>query len=719
MNFAFRAYPSHPWLTDWTFEPRGSASAFRERKGECFFQSTDTVGRIAPHVESPQWMLQVPVPQNSRTNMLFNGFCAYFEQRRQKFNAEVFTPEPGVLWGRFNNIPKPVLLSDLPIMETDDYQWIEYDESPVLLATRAATFCLVTNSRIQKDAARLAERYLERNIEEFLKEELEHRAGAASFFEQMTHHDSLAVISTECLMRSLRPAEGKIPLTWSQSAEPGPAHFNVNELYPLAMAWRYIDAGVAEELVLCALKLQVSSGAIPVINAPHGTYSIPEAPKPLIAKTAEMVWQETRNPEFLKAVIPSLRRHVQWLLHHFDPKKRGLHCWQNSGEAFVPHLFESDLASVDLTAMLLSEIDALNRLREHCPANGDTPPYFPDERETIEDNLLNQFWNADDNAFSNGFLRGKVMTVQGFPSFAPLLWKRLPAVYRDSILDRLKTSDFLPGGLNVLSWRTSAMDDEHFPLIQQSVVLQAMQATDPHGTLVSDFARITLQGFVEWHTLSLEENNTLNIAPIEAAYILNVQHTHHYREHAKGRVSGYLFNAFRKLRLDSLDAAVIFVTIFAILGIHSVYNVLHSAPPFGMLEARMNSEYANKNLNKCFRSCQSIIKSYPDQAAEARLLAGNISLFRNDFPTASRLLEEVRTEYPDSPSAMISLGLAYQLQGRFREAEKNYAEFCYLFDQIFPELVERVIRLRLLMQEDFRTPPNWTEIYRYEIMHEL
>lgn len=719
MNFVFRAYPSHPWLTDWTFEPRNCATAFRERNGAYFFQSQETVGRIAPHVESPLWALQIPAPQNSQINLLFNGFCAYLEQRKKVFSAEVFTPEPGIIWGRYHNIPNPVLFSDEPILETEGFQWIGNDESPALLAVRDSTFCLVTKSRIQSDAVRLAESFLDRDIEEYLQEELTERAGATNFFEQMAHHDSLAVISSECLMRSLRPAEGKIPLIWSQSADSKTAHFDINELYPLAMAWRHLDINIAEELVLCALKLQVSSGAIPVINSPHGTYSILEAPKPLLAKTAELVWKESKNFEFLNAVVPSLRRHIQWLLHHFDQKKRGLHCWQNRHEAIVPNLFETDLATTDLTVLLLTEIEALNHLREQSPDYSSTPPYFTAERESLEYNLLQQFWDPEESAFTTAFVRDKSIKVQGFPPITPLLWEKLSTTYRGPILDRIKSADFLPGGLDILSWRKSAVEDETFPLLQQAIILQTMQKTDPHGTLISDFARITLQQFLEWHTLSLEEHSALPITPVIAAYVLNIQHTHQYRFQAKGRVSAPLFKTFRKVKVDRFDMTVVAVTIFAILSIHTIYRVLSEAPPFAVVEARMNSEYTKKSFQECLNSCEIIIKHYPEQAAPAQLLAANILMFKQDFTMAIELLKKVRTTNPDSPGPMIILGLAYQLQNDFLSAEENYAEFCYLFDEIFPELVHDVTQLRQLMQEGFSSPPNWTEIYRYQLLHEL
>lgn len=316
-------------------------------------------------------------------------------------------------------------------------------------------------------------------------------------------------------------------------------------------------------------------------------------------------------------------------------------------------------------------------------------------------------------------MRDKILIVQGFPSLAPLLWEQLPAVYRSPILDRIKTADYLPGGLDILSWRKSEVTKNTFPLLQQAIVLQIMQKADPHGTLISDFARITLQQFLEWHTLSIEEKKSLQITPVIAAYVLNVQETHQYRFQAKGKVSGSLFKVFRKVKVDRFDLAVMIVTLFAVVSVHTVYRVLHAAPPFALIEARMNSDYANKKFLKCFDSCMAIIHHYPDQAAEARLRAANILMFQQKFPAATELLKEVRTSRPDSPGPMILLGLAYQLQNNFAEAEENYAEFCYLFESIFPELVNDVTKLRILMQEGFRTPPNWTEIYRYQLLHEL
>ncbi len=719
MHFIFRPYPAHPWFAEWTFEPRGCNSTFRENSAGLFFQTMETIGRIAPNTENPEWALQVPVPQNGRTNILFNGFCSYFERKNERYGAEVIVPEPGVLWGQSIGIPAPVMASEFPIEHHDGFQWLETDISSVLLLIRDNKFCLVSKALLQTDAIQLAENYLSMDLEETLSLEFERRSGSKSMFEEMSHHDSLATICAESLMKTLRPAEGSIPLAWSQSSSTATPQFDLNELYPLALAWRFVDVGIAEELVTCALKLQTNSGAIPVLYAPHATHSVLEAPKPFLAKTVEAVWEVRKDGELLNMLLPPLRRHLQWLFHHFDPKRRGIHSWKNRNEALSKDLFETDMATVDLTVLLLTEIEALNRLRIHSTIHQSGTDFFEEEYASLQHNLLDQFWNNNDSAFSNAFVRDKVVSLKGFTAFTPLLWNKLPNLQRSSILERIIESGALPGGLSILSWRKSSLEDDSFPLLQQMVVFEALKTADLHGHLLKDFSRITLQAFVEWHSLSLELNNRLQINPVTASFIMNVQSIHQYRYHARGKYSGFLFKWLRKVKADRFDLIVVAATLVAVFSVLLIFNAFSGPPALTILDAQMNSAYANKDGEATIENCNAIMKYYPDNADLAKLMVANISMLQNNFSAASDLYESIREKHPDSPGPMIALGLAHQLQGRFVEAEKSYVVFCYIFDEIFPELVDEVNHFRYLMQEGFSAPPKWPEIYRYQLMHEL
>lgn len=719
MNFIFRDYPAHDWFAEWTLEPRDCSASFRANSEGRFFQTLETVGQLVSNSVDSEWTLQVPVPQNSRINMLFNGFCAYYDQKKKHVGAEVLIPEPGIIWGRFENIPAPILSDGKPVEQDGIFQWLETGNDLTLLAVRDGAFCLVSKSHLRSEAERVALQYLEKDFEAVIQREIDLRSGAKDLFEEMAHHDALAVISAESMMKALRPPEGNIPLHWCQASTTNTPMMDVNELPALAQAWRLMDIEMAEELVLCALKIQTNAGAIAVNYTPHTTHSILEAPKPMLVQTAETIWKVRKNDKFLTAIIPLLRRHLQWLLHHFDPKRSNIYCWKSAQESLAPNLYESDLATVDLAVLLISEVDALNRLRSESLLYASDPDPYETERETLENNILNQFWNNEENAFTKAFLRDQEGTLRGLPSFMPLLWPGLPHTYKINILERVHESGKLPGGLSVLSWRKSAMDDNSFPLIQQLLVFQALKQSDPHGQLLNDFSRITLQGFVEWHDLALEEEKRIPINPVLGAFIMNVQAIRQYRYHAKSGASAYFFKLMRKFRADRYDLIVIAATIFAVISVRLIYGVLNAPPPFDMLEAQMNSAYAERDIEGTLANCMAIINFYPDDSDKALLLAANISILRGSFPDAVELYGQVRERYPDSPGAMIGLGLANQLEGNFEEAEKNYYEFCYIFEEIFPELVEEVNHFRMLMKENFKNPPKWQNMYRYQLMHEL
>jgi tetratricopeptide (TPR) repeat protein len=719
MNFIFKSYPAHPWFSDWIFEPRNCSSSFRENSIGRFFQTLEPAGKLAPNIDNPEWTIQILIPKKCSINLLFNGFCAYSEHKKKQSGAEVLTPEAGILWGRTEGVTAPELTSELQLKKDGIFQWLETDSGIVLLAHQNDIFCLVTKFKLLEDAKNTAQKYFKQDLEEQLSEELKQRSGAQNLFEEMAHHDALAAICAESMMKAYRPPEGAIPLCWCQSSTSSTPMMDVNEIHTLAPAWSWMDPEIAEELILCTLKIQTNAGAIPVHFSPHATFSVMEAPKPMLAKTLETVWEVRKNRDFLSAALPLIRRHIQWLLHHFDPKRRGIHCWNNRAESIIPEQYQSDLSTVDLSVLLITEIDAYTRLQTELATDTAELISFDKERSSLEQNILTQFWNNQENRFINALQKDQVLTMRGFSSFMPLLWKGLPHNQKTHILESIYESGKLPGGLSVLSWRKSAMDDDSFPLIQQLLVFQSLKTAEPHGQLLNDFSRVTLQGFVEWHTLALAKEKRLPINPVTAAYIMNLQALRQYRYHAKGVMSGYFFKLLRRAKADRFDLAVVAATLFAVFSVHLIYSALHAPPPFDMLEAQMNSAYANRNINDTLKNCMAIMKYYPDDSDVAMLLAANISMLRGDSFTASDLYEKVRERYPDSPGPMIALGLAYQLQGKFQEAEKNYAEFCYIFEDIFPELVSEVNHFRYLIEEQFKTPPKWQEIYRYQLMHEL
>jgi len=719
MNLIFKSSPTHPWFPGWVLEPRNCTTGFHERKHESFFQTLPELGVVTPLRKRPEWKFELFLPSDIRIHLMFNGFCGYHITRKTVALVELFTPEPGVLWGRSLHLQTPQLLTKKAVKKTEGFEWMESEEQSVLFAERDGIFCLISKTHRFEDAVRLAEKYFSENFERYLKEEYRKREKSDQLFEQFTRYDALAMLCSETMMRAIRPPEGNILTSWSRT-KGDVAQLDVNELPVLAMAWIHLDPSIAQELLLGVLRLQNNAGALPVLYAPHQTFSLLEAPKPLLARIAEKIWSVTKDRDFLVEVIPLLRRHILWLLQHFDPQRRKVYSWQNKKEGFDSEQYESECASVDLLALLLSEISALNQLQDQLSIQtGEQILYFKEEREYLESMLQKEFWNKDEGRFNRAYIRDKEMVLDGFSEFFPLLFNEIPELQRTEVLNRLCHSSFLPGANEMLSWRVTSPDQTSFPLLQQLILLDILETNDSKGIAARDFTRLLLHGFMEWHTTILNKNQPIDLDPAMAAFIITLMATHHYRDRRKTVATHFLGKMQEKLNISRFDVAVVGIVIFAFLTSHFIYDHLQEKPPFKILSEEMNSAFFDRNVKKMITNAELIQHYYPEKAAKAQFLLANLALIHGDLKKAESFFLKVRDQVPDSPAPMVFLGITYQKQGKFKEANNVYDEFTFLYDEIFPTIVEQVREYQYMMEEGFKSPPGWRKLYKYKAMNEL
>ncbi len=665
-------------------------------------------------------MLDLQVQPYFKSIMLHDGFYAYNVRRTHKRSGiELVVAENGVLWGRFENIPEPRLIPSPDSKVDCGIYWLETVDDYVLLKIEGTQFCLVSRCTLKEEALEVAHRYLGQDIEVGIKARFERRAGIQTFFNHAVHHDALVVASTELMVKALRPPEGIIPMLWVASPASEKPVMNINEIHPIVLAWSKIDIHIAEKLLRCVFQLQTGSGAIPVSVTPDGTTLTLEAPKPLLAKTAELIWNRRKDKQLLDELIPPLRRYLQWTLRHFDPRQRGLHCWKNRSEPIVPHVYENDLATADLTALLLAETEAFNRLCLSSEAFGEYAEAFNKDIEIMKNNMENIFWNAEEEGYVNALCHDRPMLLHGLSSFFPLLWRDLPHAARNKLLEKMRISGVFPGNISIMVWRKTSLDDLSFPALQNILILWALLTADPHGGLVADFARLTLNGFAEWYTLALADKTWVQINPLAAAYVVIVNGALQDQYRIGSGPLTRMVRHLRKAKIDRFDFSIAAATAALILGVRIFYSALAPPPPYPVLEAEMNIAYANFDVTNVLKSYNAIVQHYSEHADSAKMLVANMAM-RGDRPEqALALYEEIRAGYPDSPGPMVAHGLALQLQKRFSEADQIYIEFCFLFDVIFPEVVEQVSSFKSLIQEGFSSPPNWKSIYRYKIMHEI
>ena len=117
------------------------------------------------------------------------------------------------------------------------------------------------------------------------------------------------------------------------------------------------------QLLQTVFKIQTSSGSIPSEIKINGVVASLAAPKPILCMICDEVLNHKKDTAMVESIIPQLIRYLRWILSHFDPTHQGLHSWRNQTETLTPTITSPELATADLTALLLNEIESFDRIR--------------------------------------------------------------------------------------------------------------------------------------------------------------------------------------------------------------------------------------------------------------------------------------------------------------------------------------------------------------------
>lgn len=632
-------------------------------------------------------------------------------------HTEILIPENGVLWGTTINGPLPELITERPSENRHNGVWFSRSTDSVYYAIHEHQFCLIWSQQTPENAQKQAEHYFKKDFAAAVDEEKKKRDNAQRLFPPSELHANLIALYVENLFRALRPSGNGIAEYWSQTPQSSEPGFSINELLPLVSAWSAVDANVAQNLIRSTLSLQLPSGALPTHFRPNEPPKHLAAPLPLIAQATEIAWQAEHDPNFLHHAIPKLRRYMQWTLQHFDPQRKHLYYWQNNKEPLIENTFDTEISTADLYAMLIAEIDAINRLRNEASEDYDEIECFVEERTALERTLIEDFWNEEESSFANAIVRGEKTILTGFSAFMPAIWHDLPEEMAEKMLLNISETGRLPGGKSERIWEMPAAQTHNHPLLQHVLTLYGLKICNGNGSVLRAFSRIAIAGLTDWHTAELEEKK-ISIDPICASYAVALQHTrNNLRE--LGAISRLLDWIQRKTKIDRFEINIALVTLLAVIAIGTVYDQLRSPPDFHVLRDQAKNAYTRGDGVQALHYLLQTIEYYPEKADLARLMAANIYLLQEKYEKAAKLLELVRQKHPDSPGPMISLGLAYHLQGNFEKADQQYEEFTLLFDIIFPELTAEIQNYRYLISEGFEVPTEWKQLFQLPIMKEL
>jgi hypothetical protein len=452
----------------------------------------------------------------------------------------------------------------------------------------------------------------------------------------------------------------------------------------------------------------------------------------MLAQSFELAWQSRRDLVLLKKYLPALRKYVQWAVRRFDPHRDYIPVWQSEQEIFVPGSFEHGKATPELTVMLLAEIEAVLRLCEEGDPAGAAAGALDEERNRLVRTLNTIFWNSKAKAFSNVWKDGHYIHEPSFGSFLPLFWRGLDSAKQTALLETFDETHGFPGSRDPENWKQEQIDDTaRLPAIHQFMAFEALRTADGARALLMLFVRRIREGLAVWFEReSIEAARSADrdepaappayvLGPVMAALVLTVQYEFQ-RETARTSSAGRLILQWiHRLRFTRTDLRIFTVFLLAVLIVHLSYTLPHSRDVKAARVAEALLSYKQGRFVEAMQIC----RRYPHSAL-SQLLQANLLMLAERPGDAEALYRQALLKETESPSALLGLALALQMNGSFDEAAKRYSDFLDLYEtqltsqdqQAAVDLADEFLRLAL---EKFAKPPRWRRIYTLPLMNDL
>lgn len=712
MQTVFTDYPDVPWKPGWSF-----VSGPDDRQPLCTAADSGTL--TAPEAE---WSLRLIEPEAPCTVRLFsNGFSIRARKHPEQNHISALLISPGTLCGAVSGLPFPRLFTAGNCTEKDGFIWIQNEHRTALLLCRQNRFAFIFGDGLNPERAMdLADAALEENFEALVQRQTEERKRVRALFSVNPRHNPPVALAAEALRARLRQRTAALHGLWSRAEGFPNETFSLNELYPLTRAWCIIHPPVALELVQTALSLQQSTGGFPAW-VESGGLAATTAPWPFLIQSFELAWQTSGDPALLKKHLPALRKYIQWALRRFDPHRDRIPAWQSEQEGFIPERFERGKATPELTVMLIAELDALLRL---CEAGDDAAVFLEsltEERNQLAQTLRTVFWNPEQKAFSNVWKDGHDLHEPSFGSFMPLFWRGLEKEKQSALLEAFEETRGFPGQTGPASWKQDALDDPaRLPAIHQFIAFEALRATGAARPALLLFVRRAREGFAAWFEReSIEAARHQSAAPayalgpVTAALILAVQETFEHQAAEAPSAIQLILRWAHRLQIKPADLRIVSVFLLAILITHLAYTLPHRRDN----EARIAEAALNYRQGR-YADALRICRHYPDSPL-CRLIQANLMMLADRPDLAEDLYRRTLLQETESPSALLGLALALQLNGQLEEAQKRYLDFIEIYELLHPQAAQLADEFMQLARNQFSKPPRWRRAYLLPLMNDL
>jgi len=495
----------------------------------------------------------------------------------------------------------------------------------------------------------------------------------------------------EALIAGLRAPQGVFANIWSASAtEPG--CFNLNEVLPLVAAWFAIDRQIAAQLVGAALDAQVEDSFLPAWIKPDGTASA-QMMWPALASSWRRWIRTAAASQLLDRTVAATARGLVAMLDRFEEK--GSFSWVRADEAFVPDLFDDDLLTVDLTALLLMECEAcLQAAEEGWPIDPLDFQAIRSARTTLTEQLEYTLWNSKTSRFTDRYREGAFIRRQTLGRFLALGTASLsPAVY-DTAWEVLRAEQTKQtAGLPTL-WEYWESDPLEPPvsLLHLAYVQHAVQAYRAPAEYLPVMDR--------WYASLTAGETTPLTDPVAAAFALTLKQPV-TRANTKRKYAKWILWMDRHRALVWTLIAVPVLTV--LLGV-SLYLLFRSDPTGADMEAMhgiAERHYQDGHYEKAVAIYQELHRFAPRNLAINHQL-GNALHRAERYAEAEehyRLAVEAAGEWP-MPRTLRNLAITLYKQERYEEAVLTFQQLLDLYaEDYYPEMIEQARTALQIIQE--------------------
>lgn len=185
---------------------------------------------------------------------------------------------------------------------------------------------------------------------------------------------------------------------------------------------------LARDMLLAIFDTQDEDGRISLVMRPDGNY--PKlSQSPLLAWATRLVFERTRDRDFLAEIYPKLKAYVHYFQQTRAFKDTGLHRWLHSDESMdnSPRFDRgSDFAAIDLSCTLCREFEDMAAMAQALGKEGDANAWREAYARTA-DAINRLLWDESAGQYGDLLPDGSLVTHSTCVTFLPLFAGIVPA----------------------------------------------------------------------------------------------------------------------------------------------------------------------------------------------------------------------------------------------------------------------------------------------------